>query len=420
MPSLGADMTEGTLLEWLVHPGDVVHRGDIIAVVDTSKSAIDVEVFEEGRVVELLVQPGTTVPVGAPLARLDGVGVATDEGGRGPQPEATPKPKPKPKPKPEETLTPAPSPVPPAKEAARRAPAAQQHRDGSHIAASPFARRRAQELGVDLSTVVGHGGVISVADVEAAAGSGPSEAPPESVPPAQPPSAPAASDHAAAMRQAIGALMARSKREIPHYYLQTTIDMSAALDWLSGLNAERTVAERVLPAALLLKAVAVSARGMPDMNGFFVDGNFRPQDHVHVGVAVSLRGGGLIAPALHDADLASLDDLMPRMKDLVQRARSGRLRSSEMSDPTLTVTNLGEQGAELVHGVIYPPQVSLVGFGRIVERPIAVQGMLAVRPLLVATLAADHRVSDGHRGGLFLAAIDAALQSPENLQGGTS
>ena len=135
---------------------------------------------------------------------------------------------------------------------------------------------------------------------------------------------------------------------------------------------------------------------------------------------VAMARGGLIAPALHDADTLSLDDLMRGLKDLVTRARGGRLRSSEMSDPTLTVTNLGEQGAELVHGVIYPPQVALVGFGRIVERPWAVDGMLTVRPVVAVTLAADHRVSDGHRGGIFLAAIDRGLQAPETLQGGVS
>jgi pyruvate dehydrogenase E2 component (dihydrolipoamide acetyltransferase) len=220
------------------------------------------------------------------------------------------------------------------------------------------------------------------------------------------------------MRQAIAALMARSKREIPHYYLQATIDFRASLEWLRQVNASRTVADRILPAALLLKATAMAVREVAGMNGFFVDGAFAPAEQVHLGVAVSLRGGGLIAPALHDADTLPLDELMAGMKDLVTRARSGRLRSSEMSDPTITVTNLGEQGAEAVHGVIYPPQVALVGFGRIVERPWAVDGMLTVRPILIATLAADHRVSDGHRGGLLLDTIDRFLQEPESLRGG--
>jgi len=405
MPSLGADMTEGTLLEWLVRPGDVVHRGDIVAVVDTSKSAIDIEVFEDGRVTELLVEPGTTVPVGAPLAILNGDG-SSDVAASVP---AVP------------TTTAEAS--EPAEQPPVVRPSAVAH-DDTHVPSSPFARRRAAELGIDLATIAGHGGVISVADVEAAAASGGVEAvaPPTAAPAtashADTTTMPSPGDHAAAMRQAIAALMARSKREIPHYYLQTTIDMGRALSWLAAVNAGRGVSDRILPAAVLLKAVATAARQVPEMNGFLVDGAFTPLDRVHLGVAVSLRGGGLIAPALHDVDSLALDEVMRGMKDLVTRARGGRLRSSEMADPTLTVTNLGEQGAEAVHGVIYPPQVALVGFGRIAERPWAVDGMLTVHPVVVATLAADHRVSDGHRGGLFLAAIDAALQDPDSLRGG--
>lgn len=217
------------------------------------------------------------------------------------------------------------------------------------------------------------------------------------------------------MRQATGALMARSKKEIPHYYLQTTVDLDHALTWLETENAELGVGARILPAALLLKAAALAAREVPDMNGFFVDGSFSPSEHIHLGVAVSLRGGGLVAPALHDADQLRLPELMDRLKDLVARARSGRLTGSQMSDPTLTVTNLGDQGVEAVHGVIYPPQVALVGFGRVVQRPWAVDGMLTVHRVLVATLAADHRVSDGHLGARYLSALDAALQKPEEL-----
>lgn len=217
------------------------------------------------------------------------------------------------------------------------------------------------------------------------------------------------------MREAIAALMARSKKEIPHYYLQATIDMERSLTWLEQANRERSVSERVLPAAMLLKATALAVREVPEMNGFLVDGVFAASTQVHLGVAVSLRGGGLIAPALHDVDTLPLDTVMAALKDLGGRARGGKLRSSEMSDPTLTVTNLGDQGVDLVHGVIYPPQVALVGFGRIHPIPVAIDGMLAVHRCVIVTLAADHRVSDGHRGGLFLSAIDAALQKPEEL-----
>jgi pyruvate dehydrogenase E2 component (dihydrolipoamide acetyltransferase) len=218
-----------------------------------------------------------------------------------------------------------------------------------------------------------------------------------------------------AMRQAIAKLMARAKREIPHYYLSHQIDMNRSLAWLEEQNAARPVTERVLPAVLLLKAAAVAARAVPEMNGFWIDDRFRPSDQVHLGVAISLRGGGLIAPAIHDADEKTLPELMTALRDLVKRTRTGKLRSSEMSDPTITITNLGDQGVEAVHGVIYAPQVALVGFGKIMERPWAENGLIGARPVVTATLSADHRAGDGHTGGLYLAEIDRLLQKPEEL-----
>jgi pyruvate dehydrogenase E2 component (dihydrolipoamide acetyltransferase) len=209
--------------------------------------------------------------------------------------------------------------------------------------------------------------------------------------------------------------MARSKREIPHYYLRTQIDLDPAMRWLRDANQRRPVGERLVPAALLLTAAARAAKQVPEVNGFWVDGGFRPTDAVHLGVAISLRGGGLVAPAIHDADTLAVDEIMARLRDLVERARSGHLRQSEMADPTLTVTNLGERGTDEVLGVIYPPQVALIGFGRVVDRPWAVDGMLAVRPVVTATLSADHRVSDGHRGSRYLALVEELMQRPEEL-----
>jgi pyruvate dehydrogenase E2 component (dihydrolipoamide acetyltransferase) len=222
-------------------------------------------------------------------------------------------------------------------------------------------------------------------------------------------------DRHAAMRKAIAAAMTRSKREIPHYYLGTHIDMSKAMSWLQAENLKRPVTERLLYAVLLLKAVALAVHEVPEINGFWTDGAFRPSEAVHVGVAISLRQGGLIAPAIHDVDKKNLAEIMGNLRDLVKRVRAGVLRSSEIADATITVTSLGEQGVETVFGIIYPPQVALVGFGKIVEQPWAVNGMVGARPGIMATLAADHRVSDGHRGGLFLAAIDRLLQAPEQL-----
>ena len=217
------------------------------------------------------------------------------------------------------------------------------------------------------------------------------------------------------MRAAIAQLMARSKREIPHYYLAEDVDLSAALTFLERRNLELPLAERLLPAVLLAKATAVGLKEVPELNGFWTDAGFQQGTGIHLGFAVSLRGGGLIAPAIHDADDKSLDELMAAIRDLVRRARASTLRASEMSDPTATLTNLGERGAQAVYGVIYPPQVALVGFGRVAERPWAAGGMLAARPVTTLTLAGDHRASDGATGGRLLTAIARNLQTPEEL-----
>jgi pyruvate dehydrogenase E2 component (dihydrolipoamide acetyltransferase) len=229
-------------------------------------------------------------------------------------------------------------------------------------------------------------------------------------PPAEP-----APDRAASMRQAIAAAMARSKREIPHYYLATTIDVTALLAWLAAHNAALPVRERLLPAACTLRAVALAARKVPALNGFWQDGALLEADTVDVGVAIALREGGLIAPAIHDADRKPLDELMRELRDLVARTRGGGLRSSELTDATITVTSLGDRGAETVFGVIYPPQVALVGFGAVTERPVARDGLVGARSCMTATLAADHRATDGHQGSAFLTEIDRLLQTPEQL-----
>ena len=430
---LGADMEVGTIIQWLVKPGDPIKRGDIIAVVDTEKATIEVEVFQTGIVEALIVPEGEKVPVGTVLARINSGEAAARPAPAAPKPAAAPPrpvavaPRPAPPP-PRAALPPVPpvalrAPVPPPTAAVP-----------GRLRISPLAMRIALDLQVDLSRVKGTGpsGAITKADIERAAAR-PAEAvapavaaravPAAAVPPAAVAEAPRAvarpaisvADRQAAMRHAIAAAMARSKREIPHYYLGAAIDLSGALAWLQAENLKRPVNERLLYAVLLLKAVALAVRQVPEMNGFWIDGALKPSEAVHVGVAISLRQGGLIAPAIHDVDRKSLDELMVNLRDLVKRVRAGVLRSSEIADATITVTSLGEQGVESVFGIIYPPQVALVGFGKIIERPWAAGGMLGVRPVINASLAADHRASDGHRGGLFLAAIDRLLQEPEKL-----
>jgi pyruvate dehydrogenase E2 component (dihydrolipoamide acetyltransferase) len=217
------------------------------------------------------------------------------------------------------------------------------------------------------------------------------------------------------MRQAIAAAMARSKREIPHYYLSTTIDLGEAIEWLREENKRRSIEHRLLYGVLLIKAIALALGDFPELNAFYIEDKIVPNNGIHTGIAISLRKGGLVAPALHHTDQQSLDQLMQKLQDLVRRARNGSLKSSEFTDPTITITNLGEQGVEAVFGVIYPPQVALIGLGKVVERPWVVKGQIVARPLVTLTLSADHRVSDGHRGGLFLSAVDRLLQEPDKL-----
>ena len=378
MPSLGADMEYGTLVEWNVKPGQKVKRGDVVAVVETQKGAVEVEIWDDGVVDQLVVEPGTKVPVGSVLALLRG----ENEAPLAPY-----------------VAVPPPAAAPVARATPVAAPAPVQI--GRREKISPAARRRAAELGVDLDHIApgGADGVVSLADVELAAETART----------------VHEDKPAAMRRAIGAAMAKSKREIPHYYLGTTIDVSVALDWLERSNRERPVQRRVLFAAVLLRAVAQSLKDFQELNGFWSEGRFKPAAAVHLGVGIALHGGGLIAPAIHDAERKSLAEIMEALSDLIQRARSGALRSSELTDATVTVTNLGEQGVETVYGVIYPPQVALVGFGKVSARPWVVGDRIEVRRTVQATLSADHRASVGHRGAVFLGALERLLQEPEKL-----
>lgn len=439
MPSLGSDMRDGRVVEWYVEPGATVRRGDVVGVVDTDKGAIEMEIWEDAVIEEIVVPPGEKVPVGEVLLRL---GPAAPSGARPaaapawasraeapvlPSRAETPMTRARPAaPAQPEAATPvqAPAPAappPPEPSRVRASPAARTLArelgvDLSQVAgsgpggavvradvetgtvavhATPLARRVAEVEGVDLSTVrgTGPGGVVTRGDVEAAGGAAPLDA----------------------MRRAIAAAMARSKREIPHYYLSASASMLRATEWLAAENARRAPEKRLLPVSLLLKAVALAAREFPELNGHWSEQGYRPADAVHPGLAISLRGGGLVAPAIHDADRRTLEELTAAVMDLVQRARAGRLRSSEVTDATLTVTSLGDRGVDVVYGVIYPPQVAIVGFGRIAERPWAEAGMLGVRPTVEITLSADHRASDGHRGGLFLERVVALLQHPEDL-----
>jgi pyruvate dehydrogenase E2 component (dihydrolipoamide acetyltransferase) len=399
LPSLGSDMDEGTLVQWHVKPGDAVKKGQVVAVVDTAKAAIDVECWDEGVVQILLAEPGGKLPVGAPLALLRVRGESAQDVQRqwaevlahraAAQPVAAVRTEPA-------AVRPQPS-----SELARPSMGPEQSgvaTSATRAQVSPAARRLAHEHGIDLSTIAGHGGVIALNDVQAAL------------------KVQAPASRTDAMRRVMAAAMARSKREIPHYYLAEDISFESASAWLAERNAGLAPAQRLLPAALLLKAVARALTRYPEFNGFWRNDAFAAGSGVHIGVAISLRAGGLVAPALHHADRQDIGALTRALLCLVKRTRAGALRSSEVADATITVTSLGDQGVGSVFGVIYPPQVALVGFGRIGLKPwVGDDASVRAVPVVAASLSADHRAGDGHRGALFLAEIREQLQSPDAL-----
>lgn len=339
-------MEAGRLVEWKVKPGDKVKKQDIIAVVDTDKAAIEVECWQAGVVEKLMVEPGEKVPVGTVLALIR-----------------------------EET-------APSADVKAEQIPQ-------SRSKITPRARSLAQKFSIDTNRIQGTGpsGEITESDVQVF------------IPKEEP-----KSDPMAGMQKVIAATMEKSKREIPHYYLSKEIEMGKCLAWLEKYNSDKDPQERIIYAALLIKAVALATKSHGDFNGFWTDGRFQRAMDTNVGIVISLRQGGLLSPALLNADKLSLPDLMHQLTDLVTRARAGNLRSSEVAASTITITNLGDTGADSVFGVIFPPQVAIIGFGKINNRNS-----------LIITLSADHRVSDGHRGSRFLSTIQEYLQNPEKL-----
>jgi pyruvate dehydrogenase E2 component (dihydrolipoamide acetyltransferase) len=376
-------MEDGTLVEQLVAPGDPVHRGDIIAAVETQKGAIEIEVFEDGFLDKWLVPLGTKVPVGTPIAVIRA----------GDVPEAPQPADPTPAPAPPEAPQPVDPEIPPQAPETPSAPPPELPPQTDRQRVSPAARRRAAQTGFDLASL-GVGKTISLADI---------------------PDSPTKTEPLSAMRQAISAAMTRSKREIPHYYLSDHIDLTAAEDFIAAYNADQPPEARLSLGVLYIRAVALAAQRYPDFNGYFEDGQFTPGDAVHLGMAINLRSGGLVAPALHDATEGELSALMARLKDLVARVRQGRFRARELADPTITLTSLGDRGVAGITGVIFPPQVAIVGIGSPKLEPAVVDGSVVPRRTVQITLAADHRVSDGHNGAKFLRAIIKNLQHPEQL-----
>lgn len=401
MPSLGSQMIEAKLVRWHVKPGDTVKKGDIIGEIDTEKGLIDVEVFEDGTVTELVAEEGEVIPVGSVMAVIDGEG----------EPQKT---KMKLAETPESKTKELQDNGEEKRKSSRGPSETKQNEIPVHrVKASPLARRVAEDLNVDISKVKGTGesGTIHRKDVEAYAREKTAD---ETFEKELEMAEHVSKAEGKSMRRSIAAAMAQSNKEIPHYYLETEIDMKASLDWLEQENRKRSIDERLMAPMLLIKAVANTLGEVPELNGFWTDEAMHIEEGIHIGFAISLRQGGLVIPALMNADMKSLEEIRSEFVDMVMRAREGHLRSREISSATITITSLGERGADKVYGIIYPPQVALVGLGKITRQPRAIDGSIGVRPVLSAVLAGDHRATDGHTGSRFLENLNEQLQHPES------
>lgn len=380
MPNLGADMEAGTLRKWNVKPGDFVKRGDIIAEVETQKGLIEIEVFNNGKIEQLVIKENDKVPVGSLMALISGSEEVKEIKNEISQIPITKRIEEKPN---EKINTP---------------------KINIPTKASPLAKKIAAENGINLEGLIGTGdeGAITKQDVEKVI-SLRNDTTVEKV-----------SSSGNSIRSAIAAAMSKSNREIPHYYLETSIDMSRSMLWIKEENKKRIVQKRLLPVVLLVKALAKSLIDVPELNAYW-ENELKLKNDINIGFVVSLRGGGIMVPSILNADKRSVDEIMETLNDIIPRARALKLRSSELSNSTITLTNIGDGGVDKVFGVIYPPQVAIIGFGSITEQPFAENGKLDVRPQITVTLAADHRATDGHIGSRFLLSLKNHLQKPEML-----
>lgn len=363
MPSLGADMDEAKMVEWKIKPGDTVKKHQIIASIETTKSVIDVESFHEGKITEILAHIGDVIQVGHPILKMETAEeiVAT-------------------------TIT----------QLSEVKPSAQR------LKISPAAKKMAEENHVDLSQLKGTGpeGEIMLKDVESKIAAAPEK-----------------SYKGINLREAIAALMTKSKKEIPHYYVEREIRLDSFMNWIDEKNKALPVDDRLLVPATLMKAIILALKKFPQLNGYYKNANFEMKNEINLGIAFSIKEGGVMAPAVLEADKMILSEFNKAVMDLAQRTRKGGLKNREMSDGTITVTNVGDLGSDSVFGIIFPPQVSIVGLGRIRKAPLVDRDDKIQSGLVIdITLSADHRVSDGLYGARFLNEVDQILNSPSLLE----
>lgn len=344
MPSLGADMDQGKLIEWKINPGDEIKKNQVIASVETTKSIVDIESFREGKVLELLTKVGDVIPVGKIIASLE----------------------------------------------------IHAEVENSHLKISPVAKKIAEEKHIDISQIVPTGtqGEITLKDIEKKEFLGKN------------------------LRLSIASAMARSKKEIPHYYLKRKIYLDSLIKWLDEKNTISTAEERLLIPAVLMRAVILALKKYPQLNGYYINDKFEMSESVNLGTAFALKDEGVLVPAVLEAEKLSLSEFNLAFQNLALRTKNGGLKNRELNEGTITVTNVGDLGSDEVFGIIFPPQVAIVGFGRIRKEPIVDtinQGEIYPGFVIDVTLSADHRVSDGLLGAKFLNELANVLNHPLTL-----
>jgi pyruvate dehydrogenase E2 component (dihydrolipoyllysine-residue acetyltransferase) len=408
MPKLGFDMAEGTLVEWTKKVGDAVAEGDVIATIETDKANVEVTSFKAGVIRQLLVEAGTAVPVNTPIAIVGAADEPLDLAALGVKPST-------PAAKPEKAAAPAkaePAPV------ASIVPTVVK---AGPVIASPVARRMADELGIDLHQVTGSGpeGRIVKRDIEEYVKQ-PAQAkvvapPPIPTPSFAPPGEGYRAEPLTPMRQTIARRMTESKQQAPHFYITMDVDMAAALDLRKQLNALLPETESVSVNDLLVKAAAIALKQFPHINASFAGNEIRIHDRINIGIAVS-REVGLVTTVLQDADKKSLAQIAKDSREIIARAREGRMRAEEMVGGTLNISNLGMYGVEDFIAIISPPQAAVLAIGAIQRVPVVDgAGQLAVGTRMKVTISADHRVTDGAEAARFLQAFKAALEQPMRL-----
>jgi len=410
MPKLSDTMVEGTLAKWLKNPGDKIELGDIIAEVETDKATMEMEAFDEGTLVEILVPAGGVVKVGERMAVLDGGSKEKK------QPAKT-----------AEKANPAPAPATPKAAPKTLAPATPGQRAtapgaGSRFKASPLAKKIAAERGVDLSGVTGSGpgGRIVAADVPEK-GAAPRAAAPVSAAPAARIEVPAtAADKRlplSGMRRTIAERLLASKTQIPHFYLSVEIDAAPLAKLRKDINASAEAAgqPKVTVNDFVLLATARAAAQHPKVNSAFDGDSIVEFAAVNLSVAISVDDG-LITPVLRDAQKLTLREISAAVKDLAVRARAKKLKPEEYQGGTITVSNLGAYGVESFYAIINPPQAAILAVGAIVKKPVVnAQDQVVAGQRMTLALSGDHRVVDGAAGAEFLASLKKSLETPAVL-----